>query len=124
MAALTPIGPEDVERELANYLRIWTGILGTCLGWPESRVLEWAGTFLDGVDPASVLRQPPQNWVAGALVPIEFRDSLTPANRGWLRWDIQVAMDQGDDRWDPKSPEELGEARDRIEAVFAKYRLL
>ena len=112
---------DDTTAEIERYLETWSRVLMSALGCSREDVRRWAAHFLRP-HPELTLHEPAAKWVAGALVPPEFRGTLDSTTVGRLQREIQHALDQGDDFWTPGSDAALREALDRVRSVIDRHR--
>jgi hypothetical protein len=111
----------EIADEIDRYVNTWIRVLIMMRGIFPEEATRWAKPFVTG-DLELTLHEPAAYWVAPALVPAEFVAMLAPETLGHLHGDLQFALDQGDNFWDPRSDDELLQSHRRVLAVLNDYR--
>jgi hypothetical protein len=113
---------KDSADEIARYVSVWARLLTVLRGYSPEEAQQWAEPFVrDHLE--LTLHEPPAYWVAPAMVPPEFRATLSSQELEQLHSDVQFAIDQGDSAWDLSSDAELVQVRERVNAVLDSHRL-
>ena len=95
-------------------------MLDAFLGWPESKVRQWARRWLDEPDPF-LLTQNPAWYVTPLLIPETLRVRLTGRDFEDLTVRLRTAIEGGDPNCGFKADQDWTAAKARIERVLIKF---
>jgi len=109
----------DTSEQLDVYRDVWTRVLRE-FGWSTERIEQWCKPLLEGHTELT-LHEPAASWLSSALIPPDL-SHFGPEKLGQLRIDLQEALDQGDDFWQPRSDVDLRKAHRRVDRLLSRYR--
>lgn len=115
--------PPDQRNKRQYYVEMWKGMLQQLLGWSENQAMRWISQYeplLD--DPESlVYHQPPQYWVAPAMIPDEIKHRLSPLEAISLRNRVLAVFDDSNHYWFPPDTD-WRVYKDRISGILLEFR--